>query len=107
MEFTDSLGFTIRIRLHPAMYKFALACRTFDLQYAKTSNKTFTDVVEENMFRILHWCRKLAKLVVLVALGPLDVNVHMDDEAIVSLYLEPIGCVVLYCTSCALILNKS
>ncbi|KAK2395549.1 hypothetical protein QL285_057278 [Trifolium repens] len=61
MEFTDSLGFTIRRRLHPAMYQFALACRTFDLQYAKTSNKTFTDVVEAHMFRILHWCKKLAK----------------------------------------------
>ncbi|WJX61097.1 hypothetical protein P8452_46226 [Trifolium repens] len=61
MEFTDSLGFTIRRRLHPAMYRFALACQTFDLEYAKTSKKTFTDAVEAHMFRILHWCRKLAK----------------------------------------------
>jgi hypothetical protein len=61
MEFTDSLSFTIRRRLHPAMYLFALAYRTLDLEYAKTSKKTFTDAVGAHMFRILHWCKKLAK----------------------------------------------
>ncbi|MED6192209.1 hypothetical protein PIB30_008085 [Stylosanthes scabra] len=46
-------------RLHPAMYLFALAYRTLDIEYAKANKKTFRHVVGAQMFRILHWCRKL------------------------------------------------
>ncbi|OIV94707.1 hypothetical protein TanjilG_25931 [Lupinus angustifolius] len=46
-------------RLHPAMYMFALAYRTLDLEYAKVSKKTFRNTVGAQMFKILHWCRKL------------------------------------------------
>ncbi|KAL1354620.1 hypothetical protein HN51_006682 [Arachis hypogaea] len=46
-------------RLHPAMYLFALAYRTLDIEYAKANKKTFRHVVGAQMFKILHWCRKL------------------------------------------------
>ncbi|XP_027359928.1 uncharacterized protein LOC113868497 [Abrus precatorius] len=48
-------------RLHPAMYLFALAYRTLDLEYAKARKKSFRNVVGAQMFRILHWCRKLVQ----------------------------------------------
>ncbi|WJX55289.1 hypothetical protein P8452_41077 [Trifolium repens] len=62
-RFWDGLDYSQQTerRLHPAMYLFALAYRTLDLEYAKTSKKTFTDAVGAHMFRILHWCKKLAK----------------------------------------------
>ncbi|XP_061340880.1 uncharacterized protein LOC133287313 isoform X2 [Gastrolobium bilobum] len=48
-------------RLHPAMYLFGLAYRTLDLEYAKASKKTFKNGFGAQMFRILHWCRKLVQ----------------------------------------------
>ncbi|KAJ1414517.1 DnaJ domain containing protein [Sesbania bispinosa] len=62
-RFWDGLDYSEQVdrRLHPAMYLFALAYRTLDLEYAKASKKTFRNVVGEQMFRILQWCRKLAQ----------------------------------------------
>ncbi|CAJ1929383.1 unnamed protein product [Sphenostylis stenocarpa] len=48
-------------RLHPAMYLFALAYRTLDLEYVKASKKSFRNVVGAHTFRILHWCKKLVR----------------------------------------------
>ncbi|KAK7406479.1 hypothetical protein VNO78_08106 [Psophocarpus tetragonolobus] len=62
-RFWDGLDFNEQAdeRLHPAMYLFALAYRTLDLEYAKASKKSFTNVVGAQMFRILHWCKKLVQ----------------------------------------------
>ncbi|CAL5187824.1 unnamed protein product [Lathyrus oleraceus] len=62
-RFWDGLDYSEQAerRLHPAMYLFALAYRTLDLEYAKTSKKTFKNAIGSHMFRILHWCRKLAQ----------------------------------------------
>lgn len=62
-RFWDGLDYSEQAerRLHPAMYLFALAYRTLDLDYAKTSKKTFRNVIGAHMFRVLHWCRKLAQ----------------------------------------------
>ncbi|KAI4327381.1 hypothetical protein L6164_019850 [Bauhinia variegata] len=46
-------------RLHPAVYLLALAYRTLDLEYAKVRRQTFRNIAEEQLFKILQWCRKL------------------------------------------------
>ncbi|KAJ0041394.1 hypothetical protein Pint_27939 [Pistacia integerrima] len=46
-------------RLHPAMYLLALAYRTLDLEDAKRRKRTFRDIFDVQMFRILSWCKKL------------------------------------------------
>lgn len=61
VEYTDCLNSAICRRLHPAMYPFALAYRTLDLEYAKASKKSFRNVVGAQMFQILHWCKKLVQ----------------------------------------------
>ncbi|KAG2375936.1 Subtilisin-like protease [Vigna angularis] len=60
-RFWDGLDYNMQadIRLHPAMYLFALAYRTLDLEYAKASKKSFRNVVGAQMFRVIHWCKKL------------------------------------------------
>nr|KYP52414.1 Chaperone protein dnaJ [Cajanus cajan] len=62
-RFWDGLDYNKQAdrRLHPAMYLFALAYRTLDLEYAKASRKSFSNVVGAQMFRILHWCKKLVQ----------------------------------------------
>ncbi|KAK7367596.1 hypothetical protein VNO80_09611 [Phaseolus coccineus] len=62
-RFWDGLDYNMQAdrRLHPAMYLFALAYRTLDLEYAKASKKSFRNVVGAQMFRVIHWCKKLVK----------------------------------------------
>ncbi|KAG5069946.1 hypothetical protein JHK85_002323 [Glycine max] len=62
-RFWDGLDYSEQAdrRLHPAMYLFALAYRTLDLEYAKASKRSFRNVVGAQMFRILHWCKKLVQ----------------------------------------------
>ncbi|QCD91386.1 curved DNA-binding protein [Vigna unguiculata] len=62
-RFWDGLDYNMQAdrRLHPAMYLFALAYRTLDLEYAKASKKSFRHVVGAQMFRVIHWCKKLVQ----------------------------------------------
>ncbi|RDX68034.1 dnaJ, partial [Mucuna pruriens] len=62
-RFWDGLDYSEQAdrRLHPAMYLFALAYRTLDLEHAKASKKSFRNVVGAQMFRVLHWCKKLVR----------------------------------------------
>ncbi|KAL2348335.1 hypothetical protein Fmac_002335 [Flemingia macrophylla] len=62
-RFWDGLDYSEQAdrRLHPAMYLFALAYRTLDREYAKATRKSFRNVVGAQMFRILHWCKKLVQ----------------------------------------------
>ncbi|KAJ7944495.1 Chaperone protein DnaJ [Quillaja saponaria] len=46
-------------RLHPAMYLLSLAYRTLDLEDAKIRKRTLRNVLEGQLFKILHWCKKL------------------------------------------------
>ncbi|WCJ31357.1 Chaperone DnaJ-domain superfamily protein [Euphorbia peplus] len=46
-------------RLHPAMYLLALAYRTLDIEDIKRRKRTYRHIVEGQMFRFLHWCKKL------------------------------------------------
>lgn len=46
-------------RLHPAMYVLALAYRTLDLEDAKRRKWYARVVVEQQVSRILRWCKKL------------------------------------------------
>ncbi|XP_011006788.1 PREDICTED: uncharacterized protein LOC105112703 isoform X2 [Populus euphratica] len=46
-------------RLHPAMYLLALAYRTLDIEDTKRRKRTVRNLVESQLFRILHWCKKL------------------------------------------------
>lgn len=46
-------------RLHPAMYLLALAYRTLDIEDSKRRKWTVRNLVENQLFRILHWCKKL------------------------------------------------
>ncbi|OMP01833.1 hypothetical protein COLO4_11531 [Corchorus olitorius] len=46
-------------RLHPAMYLFALAYRTLDIEDAKIRKQTIRDVIEGKLYRILSFCKKL------------------------------------------------
>ncbi|WVZ11940.1 hypothetical protein V8G54_016470 [Vigna mungo] len=61
VKYTDCPSATTCRRLHPAMYLFALAYRTLDLEYAKASKKSFRNVVGAQMFRVIHWCKKLVQ----------------------------------------------
>lgn len=45
-------------RLHPAMYLLALAYRTLDIEDSKRRKRTVRNLVESQLFRILHWCKK-------------------------------------------------
>lgn len=45
-------------RLHPAMYLLALAYRTLDIEDSKRRKRTVRNLVENQLFRILHWCKK-------------------------------------------------
>ncbi|XP_050205035.1 uncharacterized protein LOC126655082 isoform X2 [Mercurialis annua] len=46
-------------RLHPAMYLLALAYRSLDIEDVKRRKQTLRGIVEGQLFRILHWCKKL------------------------------------------------
>ncbi|GMY11869.1 chaperone protein dnaj [Fagus crenata] len=46
-------------RLHPAMYLLALAYRTLDLEDAKRRRRTVRDIVEQQLFKILSWYKKI------------------------------------------------
>ncbi|XP_015583278.1 uncharacterized protein LOC8261668 isoform X1 [Ricinus communis] len=46
-------------RLHPAMYLLALAYRSLDIEDAKRRKRTFRGIVEGQLFKILHWCKRL------------------------------------------------
>ncbi|KNA10188.1 hypothetical protein SOVF_146710 isoform A [Spinacia oleracea] len=46
-------------RLHPAVYLLALAYRTLDLENARLTKRTFWDIAEGKLFKMLHWCKKL------------------------------------------------
>jgi hypothetical protein len=41
------------------MYLLALAYRTLDIEDSKRRKWTVRNLVENQLFRILHWCKKL------------------------------------------------
>ncbi|CAH9108680.1 unnamed protein product [Cuscuta epithymum] len=44
-------------KLHPAMYLFALAYRTLDIEEARHRRRSMKDMVEDKMLRIFNWCK--------------------------------------------------
>uniref|UniRef100_A0A2P2KWJ9 Uncharacterized protein LOC105639813 n=3 Tax=Rhizophora mucronata TaxID=61149 RepID=A0A2P2KWJ9_RHIMU len=45
-------------RLHPAIYLLALAYRTLDIEDAKRRKQTVRNIVERQLFRVIHWCKR-------------------------------------------------
>ncbi|CAH9138500.1 unnamed protein product [Cuscuta epithymum] len=44
-------------KLHPAMYLFALAYRTLDIEEARHRRRSMKDMVEDKMLKIFNWCK--------------------------------------------------